>query len=201
MMNKRRGRPPLGSQTGRDRLLDAGTNLFTEHGYHGTTLRMVAEAADCDPALIAYHFGSKRGLFAQVAALLLSPAEVVERALPGPPELLGARLASQVITAWEDPDIGPRLARLVHAALEDPRLLTAFHEYVDAEISHRLIEYFGGANARDRTAAVLTLIVGIIFGRYIIKTGTLVQLPAERYRRALTPQANAATQGKPKRPL
>lgn len=200
-MNKRRGRPPLGTRAGRDRLLEAGTNLFTEHGYQGTTLRMLAEAADCDPALVAYHFGSKRGLFAQVTALLLSPAEVVERALPGPPELLGERLVSQAITAWEDPETGPRLARLIHAALEDPRLFTTFHEYIDAEISHRLIEFFGGPDARDRTAAILTLIVGIIFGRYVIKTDALAQLSAERYRRALTPQAITATRVRPKRPL
>lgn len=198
-MNKRRGRPPLGTRAGRDRLLEAGTSLFAEHGYRGTTLRMIAEAADCDPALVAYHFGSKRGLFAQVAALTLSPAEVVERALPGPPELLGERLVSQVIVAWENPETGPRLARLVHAALEDPRLLTAFHEYVDAEISHRLVEFFGGRSARDRTASVLTLIVGIIFGRYVIKSDALAQLPAERYRRALAPQAMAAAHARPRR--
>ncbi|WP_344391182.1 TetR/AcrR family transcriptional regulator [Streptomyces vastus] len=162
---------------------------------------MLAEAADCDPALVAYHFGSKQGLFAQVTALLLSPAEVVQRALPGPPELLGERLVSQVIIAWEDPETGPRLAQLLHAALEDPRLLAAFREYVDAEISHRLVEFFGGGSARDQTASVLTLIVGIIFGRYVIKSDALSQLPAERYRRALTPQAIAATRVRPKRPF
>ena len=199
-MNKKRGRPSRGTPAGRDRLLDAGAKLFAEHGYQRTTLRMLAETADCDPALVAYHFGSKRGLFAQVAALLLSPAEVVQRALPGPPELLGERLVGQVIVAWEDPETGPRLARLVHAALEDPRVLTAFHEYVDAEISHRLVEYFGGPHARDRTASVLTLIVGVIFGRYVIKTDALAQLPAERYRRALAPQAITAAHVRSRRP-
>ncbi|AYY15579.1 TetR/AcrR family transcriptional regulator [Actinobacteria bacterium YIM 96077] len=198
-MNKRRGRPPLGTSRGRDRLLEAGTRLFTEHGYQGTSLRMLAEAADCDPALVAHHFGSKRGLFAQVTAVVLSPAEVVEQALPGPPELLGERLVNQVITAWEDPKTGPRLARLIHAALEDPRLLAALHEYVETEISQRLIEFFGGHRARDRTAAILTLIMGIIFGRYIIKTDALARLPAERYRHALIPQAIAAGQDRPRR--
>ena len=88
VMNKRRGRPSRGAPAGRDRLLEAGASLFAEHGYQGTTLRMLAEAADCDPALIAYHFGSKRGLFAQVAAVLLSPAEVVERAYSDTPPFL-----------------------------------------------------------------------------------------------------------------
>jgi hypothetical protein len=123
----------------------------------------------------------------------------VERALPGAPELLGERLVSQVVSAWEDPVTGPRLARLVHAALEEPRLLTAFREYVDAEISQRLVEYFGGGGARDQTASVLTLIVGIIFGRYIIKSDALAQLPADRYRRALAPQAIVAARVGPKR--
>jgi AcrR family transcriptional regulator len=198
-MNKRRGRPTLGTRAGRDRLLDAGASLFTEHGYKGTTVRMLADAAGCDPALVAYHFGSKRGLFAQVAALLLSPADVVEWALPGAPELLGERLVGQVIAAWEDPETGPRLARLLNATLEDPRLLTAFREYVDTEINQRLVEYFGGRSARDRTASVLTLIVGIIFGRYVIKSDALAQLPPDRYRRALAPQAIAAARVRPQR--
>jgi hypothetical protein len=54
--------------------------------------------------------------------------------------------------------------------------------------------------ARDQTAAVLTLIVGIIFGRYVLRTAALAQLPAERYRHARMPLAIAAAQIRP-RPL
>ena len=115
--------------------------------------------------------------------------------------MLGERLVAQVIVAWEDPETGPRLTRLVRAALEDPRLLATFQEYVDAEISHRLVEFFGGRDARDQAASVLTLIVGIIFGRYIIKSDALAVMPAERYRRALAPQAIAATRARLTQPL
>lgn len=199
-MNKRRGRPPLGTRPAREQLLEAGTRLFPEYGYEATTLRMLADAAGCDPALVAYHFGSKSGLFAQVTAVLLGPAEIVERALPGPKERLGQRLVDQVMAAWEDPESGARLARLVHAALTDPEVVTAFREYVDVEISHRLVEYFGGGvRGRDQTASVLTLVVGVIFGRYIVRTEALTQMSAERYRRAIAPQAVAAVRVGPRR--
>lgn len=45
------------------RLLEAGTTLFAQHGFDGTSVRMIADLASANVAAVAYHFGSKRGLY------------------------------------------------------------------------------------------------------------------------------------------
>ena len=47
----------------RERILDAAEALFAVHGFHGTSMRDVAEAIGCGIALITYHFGTKDVLF------------------------------------------------------------------------------------------------------------------------------------------
>lgn len=76
----RRGRPPkarAGADGGaREAILDAGEALFSQHGFHGVTLREVAREAGVDTALLHYYFESKRGLF---DAVFLRRAEPLNR--------------------------------------------------------------------------------------------------------------------------
>jgi AcrR family transcriptional regulator len=50
----------------RERMLDAAEALFSQHGFHGTSLRDVAGACDTRIALVNYHFGTKDTLFDKV---------------------------------------------------------------------------------------------------------------------------------------
>ncbi len=50
----------------RERMLDAAEALFAEQGYHGTSLREVAQALEVRIALVTYHFGTKDLLFDKV---------------------------------------------------------------------------------------------------------------------------------------
>jgi len=50
----------------RERLLDAGEQLFSRHGYRGTSLREVAAVVGVRPFTVQHHFGSKRGLYEAV---------------------------------------------------------------------------------------------------------------------------------------
>jgi AcrR family transcriptional regulator len=57
------------SKTGEDsqqRILDAALPLFAEHGFAGTSTRLVAGAAEVNVATLAYYFGDKRGLYVAV---------------------------------------------------------------------------------------------------------------------------------------
>lgn len=192
-MNKRRGRPRAGTEHGRERILAAAGELFIGGGYQATTLRAIAEHAGCDVALISYHFGSKKGLFAQAMALELAPTEVLERALPGDPNTLGVRLLTLVTAAWEQPAISRSLTHLVGMAITDDEVRRPFLEYLDREIMSRLVEYFGGTDARARATAVLTLVIGVIFGRYVLQIPALANQESEPYLRALGPSARMAT--------
>jgi AcrR family transcriptional regulator len=54
-------RPPQ-DQTARARIRDAALEQFAEHGFEGTTIRGIAQAAGVSAGLVQHHFGSKEGL-------------------------------------------------------------------------------------------------------------------------------------------
>ncbi|MBN8206758.1 TetR/AcrR family transcriptional regulator [Microbacterium esteraromaticum] len=192
-MNKQRGRPKKGADDGRARILAAAGELFVGGGYQRTTLRSIAEKAGCDVALISYHFGSKKGLFAQAMALELAPAEVLERAFPGDPDTLGIRLLVLVTTAWERPEVSGSLTHLVQMAMTDEEVRQPFLEYLDREVMTRIVEYFGGRDARARATAALTLVIGVIFGRYVLRVPSLAGQDAQQFLDSLAPSARVAT--------
>jgi AcrR family transcriptional regulator len=85
-----------GARSGKERILDTAERLFARHGFYGVSVRDITEAAGVDVALVNYHFGSKRELFAAVfqrRAEILNPErlarleEVRRAALPGVPSL------------------------------------------------------------------------------------------------------------------
>ncbi|WP_445055202.1 TetR/AcrR family transcriptional regulator [Streptomyces sp. SAS_269] len=86
-----RGRP-RGNPPTRESIVSAARTLFLERGYRRTTLRAVAGAVGVDPALIAYHFGSKKGLFAEVMQFQCANALAVDDVLEGDPATLPDRL-------------------------------------------------------------------------------------------------------------
>ncbi|MFB4313191.1 TetR/AcrR family transcriptional regulator [Actinomadura sp. 21ATH] len=55
-----------GSESGRDRIVEAATRLFAALGYDGTSTRMIADAAGLNIATVAYHAGGKRDLYLAV---------------------------------------------------------------------------------------------------------------------------------------
>jgi AcrR family transcriptional regulator len=94
------------SKPKKDRILDAAERLFARHGFYGVSIRDITQAAEVDVALVSYHFGNKRELFASVfqrrAELLnlerLAMLEEVRRAaLPGTPTV------QQIVNAFTYP--------------------------------------------------------------------------------------------------
>ncbi len=50
-------------QSTSERILSAATEIFTQRGYHGTSMSAITKAAKVNKALIFYYFDSKAGLF------------------------------------------------------------------------------------------------------------------------------------------
>jgi AcrR family transcriptional regulator len=50
----------------RQRIIDVARPLFVERGYHGVSMRQIAEAVGISKAGVYYHFADKDGLFAAV---------------------------------------------------------------------------------------------------------------------------------------
>src|SRR5690349_4977538 len=57
----------------RRRILEAAERLFLEHGFDGTSLRMLTAAAGVNLAAVNYHFGGKDELFRDMLAARFDP--------------------------------------------------------------------------------------------------------------------------------
>lgn len=182
------GRPrgrPRGTPRIRESIVVAARGLFLEHGYRGTTLRAVAGAAGADPALIAYHFGSKKGLFAEVMQFQCARALTVEDVLGGDPATLPERLIDAVTGLWEDADFRQLSA-------QGPQAAAAIREYLERELLVPLVEFLGGRDATARATAVVTILGGLIYTRYLNPLPTPAALTPAGTRHALTPALRAA---------
>jgi AcrR family transcriptional regulator len=97
VVRRKKARKKAGARTGKDRILDAAERLVARHGFYGVSVRDITTAADVDVALVSYHFGGKRELFAAVfqrRAEELNPERLAmlenvrRNALPGTPALV-----------------------------------------------------------------------------------------------------------------
>jgi AcrR family transcriptional regulator len=76
-------------ETSRQAMLDIAKRLFIEHGYSRTTMENIAEQAGFGVATVYTYFGTKEGLFAQMARLdmgeLKAQGEAALEHLPAEP--------------------------------------------------------------------------------------------------------------------
>lgn len=197
-MNKPVGRP-RGRRSGdpetRGRILQAAKGRLLAQGYAGTTLRAVATDAGVDVALISYYFGSKRGLFSAVMALVVSPPTVLSAALEGDATRLPERLVAAVTTAWDDPVSGGPLRVLVTDALQDPAGQRALVEFLEREVIARLAERLGGPEATARATAAATTIAGLIFTRYVLGLPSITGASRSQLVRDLAPAIRLSLAG------
>ncbi|MFH8837207.1 TetR family transcriptional regulator [Streptomyces sp. NPDC017868] len=185
-----RGRP-RGNPPTRESIVSAARALFLERGYKRTTVRAVAAAAGVDPALIAYHFGSKKGLFADVMQFQCANALAVDDVLGGDPAALPGRLIDAVTGLWEDADFLQLTAQGDEAA-------EVIREYLERELLARLVEFLGGRDATARATAVVTILGGLIYTRYLNPLPTPAALTPAETRRVLTPALRAALAPRPR---
>ena len=69
-MNLRAVKPPHETRT---RILDAAEELFMQHGFEGTSMRLLTAKANANLAAVNYHFGTKDALIEAVFRRRLDP--------------------------------------------------------------------------------------------------------------------------------
>jgi AcrR family transcriptional regulator len=87
----------------RTRILDAAEELFMQHGFEGTSMRLLTAKAGVNLAAVNYHFGSKHALVEAVFRRRLDPmnqARIVELE-----KLEGAVSPEQIIRAFVSPTL------------------------------------------------------------------------------------------------
>jgi AcrR family transcriptional regulator len=166
---------PLRSQPTRDRILTAARQLFAEHGYDRTTIRLVAAAAAINPSLVMRYYGSKEGLFAAAATFDLRLPDLA--ALPRPD--VGRALVRHFLARWEGPGSGDELPSLLRAAVtHEVARERAFAIYRE-QIASAIARLCPPATAEVSAALVATQIVGLALTRYVIRLPPVLALDAE----------------------
>lgn len=162
-----RGRRPGGTDT-RTQLLDAARVEFAERGYDGATVRVIADRAGVDPAMVNHWFGGKEALFIAALEVPIDPADLAALVVPGPAEQLGERIVRNFLTIW-DASGGRPLAAAVRSVAAHESAAKVMRQFVGRMIVGKIV----GAVAPDRPelrgALVGSQMVGLGMMRYVLR--------------------------------
>ncbi|MGW8374751.1 TetR/AcrR family transcriptional regulator [Streptomyces sp. ODS28] len=98
----------------RQAILRAAERLFAREGYHGATMRQIAEEAGCKLSLVVYHFTSKLGLYSAIFEERRYVNDERLARLKAIPDLRAEDALEQIVSAFTDP---------VLALHDDPELI------------------------------------------------------------------------------
>ncbi|MGW4059375.1 TetR/AcrR family transcriptional regulator [Amycolatopsis sp. NPDC004747] len=165
--NARPGRWRSGAES-KQRILQAARELFGRHGYGATTVRTIAAAAEVDPAMVFYFFGTKQGLFGAAVEMSGNVPPAIESIFAGGLDTIGERIVRTLVENIEKSGRTP-LVMLTRSAPTDTRSEELLREFIDREITDRLAAMLGTPDAALRAAMVNAQILGLTVARYIMK--------------------------------
>ncbi|MDQ2717392.1 MAG: TetR/AcrR family transcriptional regulator [Chloroflexota bacterium] len=70
-MSEQKQRRPYNPEATRATILQAATELFAEHGFQGTSIHDISQAAGYTKSMIFHYFGDKLGLYSHVSRFFL----------------------------------------------------------------------------------------------------------------------------------
>lgn len=186
-MVRRSGRRP-GNQDTRQSILEAARQVFAEKGYDQASIRAIAAQAEVDPALVHHYFGTKEKLFLTSMNAPINPAELVPKALDGPPEEAGERLVRLMLSVWDSP-AGVAAVAMMRSAMSNEWTARLLREFVVTQILRRAIAELtvDPAEAPMRAALVATQVAGLAVVRYVLKVEPVASADAEDLVRAIGP--------------
>ncbi|WP_427888356.1 TetR family transcriptional regulator [Kribbella sp. GL6] len=153
-----------------DRILTAARELFGEHGFDRTTVRMIAARAGSDPGLVMRYFGSKEQLFAQAAAI---PAD---GAIEGTPDEIAAQLAAALAEKLAAEPVAALAA--LRAMFSHPEAAGEVRKAMTAH-QRQIAEQLPGDDALVRSGVIGALTLGLVVSRHLVELDGL-DVPPER---------------------
>jgi AcrR family transcriptional regulator len=170
------GRRPGSADVTRQEILGAARSTFGEVGFERATIRAIAERAAVDPALVHHHFGTKESLFA-AAHELLDPTEVLEPIFTGPSEEMGEHLTRFYLTFIAAP--GSPAVSLIRATATNEAAAHMLREFLEQGFLAAAERHLDATEPRRRMALCGSHLLGVVFGRAILKVPELADPPIE----------------------
>ncbi len=165
----------------------AAAARFAAAGYDATSLRQVAADAGVDPALVRRFFGSKEGLFSDVASALIGPPAAVAAVTGGPPETAGERLLRYFLGLLGDVSEPGALLGLIRSAVTSEHAAAIMRRF----LAERVIIPVAAALCPDqpglRGALVASQLTGLAVTRYAVKLPPLTAAGVDDLARWVAP--------------
>lgn len=178
--HKKRSGRRVGPTSSHNMILGTARAEFSEHGFQGTTMRAIAQAATVDAALIHHFFLSKEGLFTAAVQDAFTVQDLIPTVLEGSPERTGERLARAFVTHWESPDIRPRLTGVLRSVMAFEGARTALRDFVGTEVLQPVTAALGYGKADLRASLAGSQLIGTTLMRYVIRSEPIVSLRPEQ---------------------
>ena len=182
---RRRGRRPGGTDT-RAGLLDAARVEFASRGYEGATVRVIADRAGVDPAMVNHWFGGKEALFSEALQLPMNPAEVMAEIVPGDPERLGERIVQRFLTIWDQTGGGP-MAAVLRSIASHEDAARMLREFIGNVMVRRVVATVAPDQPDLRASLVGSQLFGVGLVRYVLKLEPLASADHATVIRAVAP--------------
>ncbi|OLR94243.1 TetR/AcrR family transcriptional regulator [Actinokineospora bangkokensis] len=188
------GRRPGPTRT-RAAVLRAARARFAEHGFAGTTIRAVAEAAGVTPALVHHFFGGKDRLFAEAMRLPLDPEAVVATVVQGPREQAGERVVRLFLRLWSTPEAAQAFLAVLRSVATTERAATMLRDFLEEAVLARVTDALGVS--RLAATAMSAHLVGLAVLRHVVRVEPLASAPDEEVVALVGPVVQAYLGGGP----
>jgi AcrR family transcriptional regulator len=165
---RRRGRRPGGADT-RGALLAAARTEFAERGFDGATVRLIAERAGVDPAMVNHWFGGKEALFTAALDLPVDPGTLIAEVVPGDPDRLGERIVGRFLTLWDHAGGGRPLAALVRSIASHEAAAALMRQFITRVLVRRVVASVAPDQLDLRAGLVGSQLVGLGMVRYVLR--------------------------------
>lgn len=179
--DEQQGRRQRDAKATKAAILAAARVCFTGDSYDTVGVREIAADAGVDPALVIRYFGSKESLFAAAVLTNFGAAEF----MAGDPQELAERIAYLLVTKKDHGGFDPMLAILRSSM--SPTTSQMIRDLIDEQVIAPLAARLPGPDAEARAALLISQVLGLFMGRFLLRNRALVTADAATLVRYLQP--------------
>ena len=189
-LRRRTGRRPGESGT-RRAIIDAARAKFAERGFEGATIRVIAQEAKVDPALIHHFFRNKEGVFSAAIGDLLAPDTLLPPVLAPGLDGLGERLVRMFLGVWEsNEDTREALLATIRSTVSNADAADLLRRHIILEFASGIGSLIEREDSELRASLVGSQLVGLMMLRYVSSVEPLASMEPEAVVAYIAPTLN-----------